>query len=97
MNSGDNAARLAKFPKLTDETTALEEANNDFESIMNERTDDVKEGLDFVSATKVRDQIAPVYESVTAKINAHALIGTAPEFAATVSVINAIIIDNQYN
>lgn len=97
LNTGDNAARLAKFPKLEDWTTTLEEANNEVESIMEEKYDEIEQDLDFTSASKIRQQLIPVYEAVVAKINAHALIGTAPEFAAIVSAINAIIIGNQYN
>ncbi len=95
LNSAEEAPRLAKFPKLTDWTTALEEANNDFENIMNAKEDEVQ--LEFTTASEIRAQIVPIYESVIGKINAHALIGTAPEFAATVEAINAHIIANQLN
>lgn len=90
LNSDSNMEKLNKFPELVDWTTTLEEANNDFTKIMNEKAEEIK--ADFVSATKIRDQIVPEYTELTNKINAHALVGTAPEFAATIEAINAQII-----
>lgn len=89
LNTATNAEKLAKFPELTDWLTALEEANDEFDAIMNEKVAEINQ--DYESCSEIRERITPVYRDVIAKINAHTLLETAPEFITVVDELNSLI------
>ncbi len=90
LRNEDNLEHLEKFPTLVAWLSLLEQANNDFEAIMQEKFEEID--LDFVSATKIRKKIIPVYKTLVEKLEAHATIGTAPGFNKVIAEINATII-----
>ncbi len=90
INTPPNMEKQKKFPVFTDWMSILEEANDEFVAIMNEKAGELK--LDFESCTEIRLKLIPVYQQLTAMIQAHAMVGTAPEFAQVIAEANAQII-----
>ena len=87
LNESPNIEKLAKFSMLSDWLTLLEEDNDAFEAILNEKASEIK--ADYESCTSIRDRIIPHYRSFIKGINAHAFIGTDLEFEKFIDEHNA--------
>lgn len=90
FNTSPHLERVSKFPTVSDALTMLEEANDEFTVIMNEKAEEID--LDYESCTKIRQKIIPIYGEITEMIEAHAKVGTAPEFGQVISETNAQIV-----
>ena len=90
FNTSPHLERVNKFPTISDSLTMLEEANDEFTAIMNEKADEIN--LDYESCTKLRQKLIPIYDEITEMIEAHAKVKTAPEFGQVISETNAQIV-----
>jgi len=89
FNAPENIDKMAKFSILSDWLTELEEANDEFDAIMNEKISEIDQ--DHESCTVIRNKITPIYNDVIDRINANALLQTAPEFITVVDEVNSLI------
>ena len=90
FNTSPHLERVNKFPTISDSLTMLEEANDEFTAIMNEKAEEID--LDYESCTEIRQKLIPIYNEITDMIEAHAKVGTAPEFGQVISETNAQIV-----
>lgn len=89
MNTAPNDAKLAKFQTLCDWITSLGDVNDTFDAIMNEKVTEINQ--DYECCTEIRERVIPIYRDVINRINAHALLETAPEVIPVVDEINSLI------
>ncbi len=90
VNSEPNLEKMNKFPFLSDWFTALEEDNQAFEAIMNEKAAEIDP--DHTSTKEQIAKIIPLYREFIKAVNAHAYIGTDPEFAEFIEEHNAQVV-----
>jgi len=57
---------------------------------MNEKAEEID--LDYESCTEIRQKLIPIYNEITDMIEAHAKVGSAPEFGRVISETNAQIV-----
>jgi len=79
--------KMANFPLLVEWFNALEQDNNEFEAIMNEKASELD--LSYGATKEIIADIIPLYRDFIKGINAHAFIGTDPEFDAFIEEHNA--------
>ncbi len=88
FNTSPNLEKMAKFPMLSDWLTELEEANEAFDTIINEKVAEIDSN--YVCCTELRNELLPAYREMIDRINAHALLETNQQVLDLVDEINAI-------
>jgi len=85
-NTSPNVEKMGRFPDISDCLTMLDDTNSEFLTVMDEKADDMN--LKGESATAIRRKLVPVYIEMVEMIEAHAKVGTAPEFKQLITEIN---------